>query len=372
MPDLGVVVAGLNSTMAESHRDEDHYGWVGEHQLRWFANRLADYRAQGWLRLAAVHHNVVRGAVLDEENLRDADDLDRLLGQPGLVNLLLHGHTHDGQLHRLPSGLVALSTGSAAVDAAARPTEIPNQYQLITVRRDGFTRYARQFAPAQRRWVGDTRISGTGSDWRDEQTCLFDSVDTALPPPTALAEPARKQKGSAPVSASAADRPVSPERDFLDRIAEATRVNFPGAVVTLRPESGYLRVSNPLPDGGAEQWPVGTVPGPLSREALDTFLQQVHAQFASADPSVRSEFVCGGPPPPAHLITRARQRGVRLRSFVEYQGLLDLRPLVNRQNAKLADDRVYPAGLYVPQRYRLADSYGGDIRTGLVGQAVTG
>jgi hypothetical protein len=32
MPDLAVVVAGLNSTMAESHRDTDHYGWAGEHQ----------------------------------------------------------------------------------------------------------------------------------------------------------------------------------------------------------------------------------------------------------------------------------------------------------------------------------------------------
>lgn len=60
MPELAVVVAGLNSTMAESHRDDDHYGWVGEQQLRWFAERLATYRERGWLRLAAVHHNVVR------------------------------------------------------------------------------------------------------------------------------------------------------------------------------------------------------------------------------------------------------------------------------------------------------------------------
>src|SRR5262249_47750876 len=147
MPDLSVVVAGLNSTMAESHRDADHYGWVGEHQLRWFADRLAGYRDRGWLRLAAVHHNVVRGAepdaslagvakFLDDETLRDADDLDRILGQPRLVNLLLHGHTHDGRLHRLSSGLVALSTGSAAVTAQARPAEIPNQYQMVTIDRD--------------------------------------------------------------------------------------------------------------------------------------------------------------------------------------------------------------------------------------------
>jgi 3',5'-cyclic AMP phosphodiesterase CpdA/V8-like Glu-specific endopeptidase len=146
MPDLAVVVAGLNSTMVESHRDEDHYGWIGEHQLRWFADRLIRYREQGWLRLGAVHHNAVRKAIADDENLKDADDLDRFLGQPGLVNLLLHGHTHDGRLQRLSSGLLVLSTGSAAVTADARPREIPNQYQLLTVDPCGVTQHARQYA----------------------------------------------------------------------------------------------------------------------------------------------------------------------------------------------------------------------------------
>jgi len=80
MTDLRVVVAGLNSTMAESHLDDDHYGWVGEDQLRWFAEGLRRYRNEGWLVLGAVHHNAVRKAVEDDENLRDADDLDRILG----------------------------------------------------------------------------------------------------------------------------------------------------------------------------------------------------------------------------------------------------------------------------------------------------
>jgi Sulfatase-modifying factor enzyme 1/Calcineurin-like phosphoesterase len=35
--DLKLAVAGLNSTMAESHRDADHHGYLGEKQLRWFA-----------------------------------------------------------------------------------------------------------------------------------------------------------------------------------------------------------------------------------------------------------------------------------------------------------------------------------------------
>ena len=148
---------------------------MGEEQLRWFAERMAAYRRRGWLRLAAIHHNVVRGAVLDDENLRDADDLDRWLGEP-VVNVLLHGHTHDGRLHRLPSGLIALSTGSAAVTAAARPQEVPNQYQLVTIRSDGFTRHAGQYTTGQRRWIGDTRISRSGSDWREQHDHTFADV----------------------------------------------------------------------------------------------------------------------------------------------------------------------------------------------------
>jgi 3',5'-cyclic AMP phosphodiesterase CpdA len=53
MPELKLVVAGLNSTMRESHQAEDHYGYLGEAQLRWFADKLAPYRQEGWLRIAA-------------------------------------------------------------------------------------------------------------------------------------------------------------------------------------------------------------------------------------------------------------------------------------------------------------------------------
>ncbi len=368
MPELSVVVAGLNSTMAESHRDDDHYGWIGEHQLRWFAGRLARYRARGWLRLAAVHHNAVRGAVLDDENLRDADDLDQLIGTRGLANLLLHGHTHDGRLQRLPSGLPVLSTGSAAVKAEARPAEVPNQYQLITVRRDGFTQHARQYVVGQRRWIGDNRINPAGSDWRTGHFHEFSDVDAALPPPGDQAGPGTepRTKNDDPLPGE----PSSPREHFIERVAEATQTRFPGATVTIRREPGYLRVSSPLPGGGAEQWPVGVAEGEADQGLLDRFLD-VHAQFASADPSVPSEFVHGGPPAGEELIAYARKGGVRLRSFVDYQGLIDLRPLIDKQRERLASDQLYPARHYIPQRYRLQDAQPDDIRTGLIERAVS-
>ncbi|MGH3812587.1 MAG: NACHT domain-containing protein, partial [Pseudonocardiaceae bacterium] len=147
----------------------------------------------------------------------------------------------------------------------------------------------------------------------------------------------------------------APGDSFFDRVLEATQASHPGATVIPRPEAGYLRVSQPLPDEGAEQWPVGVIDGEVTDEHLQTFVQRVHRQFASADPSVRSELVYSGHPATDTLVTEARRHGVRLRSFVDYQGLVDLRPLVARQAERLATDPIYPAQLYVPQRYRVLD-----------------
>lgn len=366
MPDLAVVVAGLNSTMAESHREADHYGWVGEHQLRWFADRLARYRDQGWLRLAAVHHNAVRKAVADDENLRDADDLDQFLGQPGLVNLLLHGHTHDGRLHRLSSGLLVLCTGSAAVTEQARPQEVPNQYQLLAVRPDGVTRHARQYVVGQRRWIGDNRVSVNGSAPHHHEPHELQLVHATFTSDQPDTEQRRSGRGLDPQHEGPA-----PGDDFFDRVVEATRASHPGATVIPRPQAGYLRVSLPLPDGGAEQWPVGVVEGDLTEARLQLFVHDVHRQFASADPSVRSELVYSGRPATDELVAQARRCGVRLRSFIDYQGLIDLRALVERQAERLATDPIYPAQLYVPQRYRLLDGdQDGAVHDDLLGQVI--
>ena len=59
LPELCSVVVGLNSTMAETHKD--HYGWIGEQQLAWFVEQLAPYEKQGWLRVAVLHHSLQAG-----------------------------------------------------------------------------------------------------------------------------------------------------------------------------------------------------------------------------------------------------------------------------------------------------------------------
>src|SRR5262249_22522809 len=100
-------------------------------------------------------------------------------------------------------------------------------------------------------------------------------------------------------------------------------------------------------------------------------VRDVHRQFAAADPSVRSELVYSGRPATEELVAQARRCGVRLRSFIDYQGLVDLRPLAERQAERLAADPIHPAALYVPQRYRLLN---GDpdaaAREDLLGQVI--
>jgi len=166
VPELEVVVAALNSTMRESHRPEDHYGFVGETQLRWFAEQLEPYCERGWWRFTAIHHNVRRGPVRDDENLRDAEELRTRLGP--LVHAVFHGHTHDGKLDWLNQRVPILATGSAAVKETARPTEVPNQYQVVRFQPDRLVRWARAYVPGQRRWVGDTSASPAGDLWRTE------------------------------------------------------------------------------------------------------------------------------------------------------------------------------------------------------------
>ncbi|WP_174530705.1 TIR domain-containing protein, partial [Micromonospora maritima] len=93
VPDLRVVVAGLNSTIAITHREEDRYGFLGEAQSSWFAQRLRHYQQSGWLRLGAMAHApgprspYADEAPADGVSLRDRGSVNRLVGP--MLNLLL-------------------------------------------------------------------------------------------------------------------------------------------------------------------------------------------------------------------------------------------------------------------------------------------
>ena len=180
IPDLKVVVAGLNSTMAETH--ENHRGYLGEAQLSWFADRLAEYKREGWLCLGAVHHNihnVRQGPTAGDECLHDTDDLRHYLAD--MLNVIFHGHTHDGKLYWLTQHVPIVSTGSAALVAGDRPDKVPHQYQIVQISATEVRRWARQYVRGNKRWTGDTRVSADGNGWLEAKKVAFQDVYASSP-----------------------------------------------------------------------------------------------------------------------------------------------------------------------------------------------
>jgi TIR domain len=122
MNDLRVVVAGINSTMADSHEDEVGRGLVGSAQARWFGQHLRRYGELGWMRVAIVA------------------DGPRSAGPPGLENRLEYGtHGQDGstrvlgdadqfELHISPFVEATLSESDTSRDAGSVAT-------MVTLRR---------------------------------------------------------------------------------------------------------------------------------------------------------------------------------------------------------------------------------------------
>jgi 3',5'-cyclic AMP phosphodiesterase CpdA len=341
--DLRLVIAALNSTMAESHRDEDHHGWLGETQARWFSEQLREYEARGWLRVAALHHNLFAGHVGDDELLHDREQLERWIVPR--VNLVLHGHTHDGKLQWLAPDVPVLSTGSAAVLPGARSPGIPNQYQYIRLDAEGLHRWCRAYDSAHHRWMGDLTV-GDGNEWRMQHPVRFASVHGTFPP--------QRDVDVSPASIQEEDqRPRSPEAELLQDVAEIVRAREPDAkvrVVTLGARGrSYLRVEQ-IAGGVAEVLPVGAVVGTVDDVALESFLDLIHRPARMRGLGSVSELVYSGAPPQASVETRARAERVRLRSFAELQGLIDFRRYVAAQTRRLVEDPSYPPASYVTQR----------------------
>ncbi len=363
IPDVKAVVAGLNSTILETHLEDGNFGAVGEDQLRWFADRLAHYKRRGWLRLVALHHDISwdspGGDVLD-----DISDLNRILGVSELANLFMSGRTPNTQVS-LRSGFATVASGEAIIADGVSYDKVLNQYQIIKFQADGFTRYARRYDRDAQRWVGDNRPSSDDSDWLHGYAFDFPELGVRSVPDE------RGMRGDDfPAPHHPVNRTPTPSEEFFERVVEATRVSLPSASITPRPESDYLRVSVPLGGGGCEQWPVGVLTK-ITEEAVTDFRDRVHSLFRAADPQVRSQLIYFGEPAPEALITMAREGGVRLRSFVDYSGLIDLQPFERAQSDRLSADVIYPESGYVAQRFRLLDETPeGLIRQDILGQLV--
>jgi len=364
LPSVRLAVAGLNTTMAMSHRPEDDYGEVGSAQAAWFAERMGAYAELGWLRLAAGHQPPLDGAGHDTRTRRDATNLDLTLGRH--LNLLVAGLGDDGasaEPARLPRSEVGVVSGRPARATSVEPRA---GYQLLRLHSGGIERWDRRFSERAVGWRPDDRHDPSGR------------VAYRRRWPGATATFPRRGAGAQPLAARMDNAgPVLGERvrdGFAERVSQVARLRHRDAQVDLIEAAAgvpaYLRVT--VADGPvAEQRPLGLCAGDVDETVVAAFADRVHAAYAATDATLTSHLIYGGEPAAPNLVAAARARGVRLRSFVEYQGLLDLRDYVRRQTEALAADRLYPPSLYLPQRYRLRGERDDDApRSDLLGRVV--
>ena len=356
MADLKVVVAGLNSTISCSHLEQDRRGFLGAAQADWFVRHLVRYRRQGWLRIGVVHHNPVDETADPASGIADPEHMQAVSIQ---LNLLLHGHGTSDAAVRLDNGGLVLSTGSAALGEAMR-------YQVLKLGRDTASAQCRAFLANEHRWVNadgaagpDAAEPGQGTGASPAWPAPWESAEAAFPviPEDAGEGGPGQGGGDARMRLKTGDSVAIQDR-FIARAAEVARIRYAAlgeaTVTQIEPtvdSPGHLRVT--CQDGMiVSQHPVGVVEGDPNIAIVDRFVERVHRVYAATDAQLASDLVFGGNPAPDDLRDYARRQGVRLVSFIEYQGLLDLRDYLRARSGQLERDPLYPPALYMPQRFR--------------------
>ncbi len=367
VPELKVVIAGLNSTMAESHRDEDHYGLLGTAQIAWFARELEQVRHNEWLRIAAVHHDLRGEPTRPEERVKDQSDLLVALGER--VSLFVQGHTWDGRPELLSGEIPVFAAGSAAPRTDRGTDETSNQYQVLQIRKDRIRRWTRICSPGRSMWRDDPRgntvlnlrlpqteatfheLSDTTRRWMKEQAAV-----------TAKAEASTVSSGppTGPVVLSPALLLARDRDDFLTRVGVVCRLREKASAEVRRMREGrppleYLRIT--VQDGGITRvYPVGAVDRAVTWDDLITFVDRVHSRYLESDTGLISRLVYSSLEPASEeLVREATARRVHLLSFRQLQDVIDFRSLLAKQTRRLETDQVYYPGHYVTQRMRFED-----------------
>ncbi|MDI5974155.1 TIR domain-containing protein [Streptomyces sp. SL13] len=302
VPDLRIAVAGFNTTYAMTTRENGRRGCIGDEQTNAFSPWLRDQERLGWLRIGVMAH----APVVDQ--LDNAEDFRTDL--TGHLNLLLHGGRIDVESPQVP----ALSLPDAG------------RAEIVTVTPDGYTRWGPSQPPFRVR-----------CGWQDADAAFGEDREARL-----------------------ADDPritTDPTTSLLQRLREACEVRYTNPRIRLIDQSPpYLNITYAV-----DRVVVRTCLVPhAGTPALDDV---DHALRIAAEQEGQVELIYTGDRPPDDVFARARSGMVEVRSLIEFQGLLDLRDYVAKQTAGLLDNRVYPPGLYVPQRFSVvgrADQPAGD------------
>lgn len=334
VPELRLVVAGLNSTMAATHRPEDDYGFIGTEQKDWFAEQLRVHEQQGWFRLGVLRHDPAPGpnvSPYDPGVLRDAERTFRRLGPR--LNLLLRGPGRAGRSLAHPTGTLPVLSAPA-----------PGQAELLHITVAGLTRYRCDDA-------FETPIPQELA-WTNCAVALSSRAARPELPPTPQPEPRRPELR--------ASETARPHDMLLEQVAEVCEVRYPGARIRrIASDPPYLLVtvnSEPV----IEQLIIGAHVGEVTGQVLDEFL--------GPEPKPGSQLIYLGPAPSRELLDRAAAEGVRIRSFPDFQGMANLSDYLRKQSARLHEDPAYPPDLYVPQRFRMLAPHGREVQSDLVAE----
>jgi 3',5'-cyclic AMP phosphodiesterase CpdA len=236
--ELGLSIAALDSCEVESHREDDHRGFVGEDQAQAVLAHWRDDAAPAdRIRIIAVHHNPVptipaairewrdwlRGqvkrdkldAALFEHFAADAVGFDghqrlQAIAADAQVSLLFHGHHHASDAthawgwrgKRASGDTRVISAGSWGLVARKLPAEQPVVMQLVRV--DPGAALVR---PVVLRYEPRARADGIvepGTFVVDEVTRRHAPLALSLPSAVRAARPSRKTPSRPPRAAAAA------------------------------------------------------------------------------------------------------------------------------------------------------------------------
>ncbi|MEX5631567.1 TIR domain-containing protein [Parafrankia sp. FMc2] len=370
IPELRVVVAGLNSTLPESH---DHSaGKVGEEQLQWFNEQLRQYEDAGWLRLGLIHHNPSRppneivlfpdNELLMRKFLQDREPLNNILA--ARLNLILHGQVSVRETERMRLGGPILPIGIAGFAIPEAESGKQLRYQLLNIGSDAIERDARRYHEIDGRWVDNLLMYDSTRIADSRIPCHMARVDGAFPlaprrtfKPFRIPDHKNWNEDVTETSLTHSDTHYfsteNHARYLLETVLEIARLRHPGGVVEpVEPTNGiptHLRIRR-IEGNIVEQRVVGFVDGDLGDDLLRHFSDSIQRPYAAVNPNVFTDLVYTGRIVSENVRRRAFELHITPFSLMEYQGVLDLREYLERQTRAVEMDQLYPPHLYVPQR----------------------
>lgn len=183
----GILVVALDSCVQESHRKEDHYGWIGIKQIKEATKWLEELDpSHSYFRIAVFHHNPVRYSDYDDENLKDWDELRPHFEKS--IDIILHGHRHENYRSIIGNldgqEVLIFGSGSAGLDQEAMPSN-PNQYQIISLSGNQGCLYLRSYSEQT---IGDSGKGHFRPDMNQKGKWEYPFTINSITPPKAYSE----------------------------------------------------------------------------------------------------------------------------------------------------------------------------------------